>query len=193
MIIKETLRTTETKTTQITETKKKMMFEWITTSNISTYNSKTRNQSFLAILFFIRGRFTDADISLIVKLDLQRNVAWFIGDYFVHTVNLISTARKSFRPQTPNAETILADQTDYVWDPVWSHNLIVSIPNDISSAAISTVSVHKDFSRVTALTIDAAPFNYNTTINDKTSNTSLNSTSIITQETLIGTRNLTPQ
>ena len=29
--------------------------------------------------------------------------------------DLISPARKNFRPQTPNDEKVLADETDYIW------------------------------------------------------------------------------
>ena len=63
----------------------------------------------------------------------------------------------------------------------------------ISSAAIATVSVHKDYFRVNPLTIDATPLNNNTLFNDRTSKNSFNSTCIDTQETLNGTRNLTQQ
>ena len=50
------------------------------------------------------------------KVSLQKILAWFIIDYFVHKLDLISTARKCFRPQTSDDETILGDQTVYVWD-----------------------------------------------------------------------------
>ena len=53
-------------------------------------------------------------------------------------------SKKKFRPQTSEDETILADRTYYLWDPEWSHLLFVNIPNNILSAAIATVSVHKD-------------------------------------------------
>ena len=82
---------------------------------------------------------------------------------------------------------------DYVWDPEWSHIFFINIPNDISGAAINTVSLHKDYLTVTPLTIDATPLNYNTIFKDKTIDYSLNSTIINTQGTLNDTRNLTQQ
>ena len=108
---------------------------------------------------------------------------------FLHIVDVISTARKSFRPQTPNNETILADQTDYVLDPEWSHISFVNTPNDISRAAVTTVSVHEVYLRVAPLSIDATPLNYKTTFKNKKSNNT--STFLNTQETFNGTRNLT--
>ena len=60
------------------------------------------------------------------------------------------------------------------------------------SAAITTVSLHKDYVRFTPLTSDASPRNYKTMFNDRTGN-SLNSTFVNTQETLSGTNNLTQQ
>ena len=56
-----------------------------------------------------------------------------------------------------NEETILADETDYKWDTEWSHVLFFNIPNDISNAAIVTISVHRDYLRVTPLTTDTTP------------------------------------
>ena len=50
---------------------------------------------------------------------------------------------------------------------------------------MTTVSLHKDYARVTPLTIDATPLNNNTMFNVRTGNNS-NSTCINTQETLIG-------
>ena len=32
-----------------------------------------------------------------------------------------SQARKNFRPQSTNDDTVIAEQSDYVWDPEWSH------------------------------------------------------------------------
>ena len=54
----------------------------------------------------IRKTLTDNEISQIVEVDLQRIVTWFIIDYFVLNLDLLSTARKSFRPQTSDDETI---------------------------------------------------------------------------------------
>ena len=65
-------------------------------------------------------------------------------DYFVHNIELISLARQKFRPQNADDKTILAEQTDYVWDPDWSHDSFINIPTDISSQAISTISIDKD-------------------------------------------------
>ena len=69
--------------------------------------------------------------------------------------------------------------------------LICFIPSDISSAAITIMSVHKDYLIKTPLTIDATPSNYNVRFTDRTGNNSLNFTINNTQETLDGTRNLT--
>ena len=85
----------------------------------------------------------------------------------------------------------MAEQSDYVWDPDWSHPLFLNIPIDISSQAISTISIHKDYVKVFPLTIDATPLNYNSFLPD-TQNYSLNST-VIHQENLDGTRYLTQQ
>ena len=63
--------------------------------------------------------------------------------------------------------------------------IFTNITTDISNAAIATVSVHKNYLRVTLVTIDATPLNYNTLYNDRTGKNSFNSTFINTQETLI--------
>ena len=68
----------------------------------------------------------------------------------------------------------------------------MNIPIDISSQAISTISVHKDYLKVFPLTIDATPLNYNSFLPDRSQNNSLNST-LVQQENLNGTRNLTQQ
>ena len=54
----------------------------------------------------------------------------------------------------------MADKTEYVWDPDWSHPLFINISTDISSQAITTISSNKDYLRITPLTIDATPLNY---------------------------------
>ena len=59
-----------------------------------------------------------------------------------YILNLISKARKNFRPQTDD-ETLLADETDYVWDPEWSHIVFLNISKDTSSALTATSSVHR--------------------------------------------------
>ena len=58
----------------------------------------------------------------------------------------------------------------------------------MSSQAISTISIHKDYVKVYPLTIDATPFKYNSFFPDRAGNNSLNST-FITQDNLNGTRN----
>ena len=70
---------------------------------------------------------TSNDIIQLVKEDLEKILAWFIIDYFVHNIGLITLARKSFRPQNTDDEIILAEQTDNVWDPEWSQDLIINI------------------------------------------------------------------
>ena len=82
--------------------------------------------------------------------------------FFVHNLDLISTAGKIFRPQTSDDETILVDQIEYVRDREKSHLLFVNIPNDFSIAAIATVSVQKHYFRLNTLTLDATPLNYTT-------------------------------
>ena len=89
-------------------------------------------------------------------------------------------------------ETILAEQTDYVWDPEWSHEPFINIPTDISRQAISTISFHKDYVKVYPLTVDATLLNYNSFIPERTGNNSLNTT-FIDQDNLNGTRNFTQQ
>ena len=54
----------------------------------------------------------------------------------------------------------------------------MNIPTDISSQALGTISIHKDYVKVYPLTIDATPLNYN---------------SFLQQENLNGTRNLKQQ
>ena len=101
------------------------------------------------------------------------------------------TSKKNFRPQNTNDDTVLSEQSDYVWDPDWSHHAFLNIPQAISSQAISTISFHRDYVKIVPLTIDATPLNYNTFLPD-TRNNSLNSTAIH-NENLNGTRNLTQQ
>ena len=56
-----------------------------------------------------------------MKHDLERIIALFKIEYFVHNIEIVSTTRKCFRPKNSDDETKLADQTDYVWDSEWSH------------------------------------------------------------------------
>ena len=64
---------------------------------------------------------------------------------------------------------------------------------DISSAAITTISVNRELVKITPLTIDASFLNYNTIFTDKTGNNSSKSTFKNTQENLNGRRNITKQ
>ena len=101
---------------------------------------------------------------------------------FFPDIDLIAQSRKIFRPQSSDDEIVLADETDHVWDPDWSHPSIISIPTDLSSTAITTVFVNKNYVRITPPTIAATPLDYNAIFTDRTGNISLNSTIIITQE-----------
>ena len=58
---------------------------------------------------------------------------------------------------------------------------------------IATISVKKNFLRVTPLKTDTAPLVYNTMFIDRSTNDSIYSTFINTPTTLKGTRNLTHQ
>ena len=139
----------------------------------------------------IRKNFTNNDVSQNTKHDLQKILAWFIIDSFTHNIDLIEQARKNFRPQSTNDDTVIEEQSDYVWDSEWSHPLFLNIPVDISSQAINTISIHPDYVKIIPLTIDATPLNHNTFLPD-TQNNSLNLT-VIHHENLNGTRNLTQQ
>ena len=156
-------------------------------------HTKVRNElaAFSTFLDAIRENFTKNDVSQNTKHDLQKILAWFTIDYFTHNIDLIEQARKTLRPQSTNDDTVIAEQSDYVWDPEWSHPAFLNFPADISSQAINTISFHKNYVKVTPLTIDATPLNYNTCLPD-TQNNSLNST-VIHNENLNGTRNLTQQ
>ena len=142
-------------------------------------------------LNIIKENFTKDDVSQHTKHDLQKILAWFIIDYFTHNIDLIAQARKNFRPQNSNDDTAITEQSDYVWDPEWSHPAFISFPQSISSQAISTISYIRDYVKIIPFTIDATPLNYNTFLPD-TQNNSLNST-VIHNENLNGTRNLTQQ
>ena len=144
-----------------------------------------------SFLNIIKENFTKDEVSQHTKHDLQKILAWFIIDYFTHNIDLISQARKNFRPQNSNDDTAITEQSDYVWDPEWSHPAFINFPQSISSQAISTISYVRDYVRVIPLTIDATPLNYNTFLPDMQNN-SLNST-VIHNENLNGTRNLTQQ
>ena len=66
---------------------------------------------------------------------------------------------QNIRPQSTNDDTVIAEQSDYIWDPEWSHPLFLNIPIDVSSQSISTISIHKDYVKVFLLTIDATLLN----------------------------------
>ena len=142
-------------------------------------HTKVRNKiaAFSTFLNAIRENFTNNDVSQNTKHDLQKILAWFTIDHFIHNIDLIEQARKNFRPQSTNDDTVNAEQSDYVWDPEWSLPAFLSLPADVSSQAISTISFHRDYVKVIPLTIDATPLNYNTFLPD-TRNNSLNSTVI---------------
>ena len=127
-------------------------------------NLRNEIAAFSAFLNKIRENFPNNEISPIVKHDLQKTLAWFIIDYFTHNIDLIAQARKNFRPQSTNDDTVIAEQSDYVWDPEWSHPLFLNIPIDISSQAISTITIHKDYIKLIPLKIDATLLNYNSVL-----------------------------
>ena len=82
-------------------------------------HTKVRNKItvFSTFLHIIRENFTQNDVSQNTKLDLQNILAWFIIDYFTHNLDLIAQARKNVSPQNTNDDTVIAEQSDYVWDP----------------------------------------------------------------------------
>ena len=141
-------------------------------STETSKHTKVRNKItvFSTFLHIIRENFTNNDVSKNTKHDLQKILAWFIIDYFTHNLDLISQARKNFRPQNTNDDTVLSEQSDYVWDSDWSHPAFLNIPQNISSQAISTISFHRDYVKVIPLTIDATPLNYNTFLPDTRNN-----------------------
>ena len=147
---------------------------------------------FSKFLNAIREDLSRNEITQHVKHDLQKILAWFIVDYFSHNLDIIEQARKNFRLQNTDDETVLAEQSDYVWDPEWSHESFINIPTDISSQAIHTISIHKDYVRVYPVAVDATPFNYNSFFPERTGNNSLNS-KFINNDNLNGTKNLTQQ
>ena len=155
-------------------------------------NDRNEIAAFSTFLNTIRENFSNNEISPNVKHDLQKTLAWFIIDYFTHNIDLIAQTRNNFRPQSTNDDTVIAEQSDYVWDPDWSHTLFLNIPIDISSQAISTITIHKDYVKVILLTTDATPLFYNSFLPDRRQNNSLNST-FVQQENLNGTKKLTQQ
>ena len=116
---------------------------------------------FSNVLNAIREDLTKNELIQHVNHDLQKILAWFISNYFSYNIDLIEQARKIFRPQNTDDEAVLAEQSDYVWEPEWSHESFINIPTDLSSQAISTISINKDYVTVYPLTVDATPLNYN--------------------------------
>ena len=47
--------------------------------------------------------------------DLQKILAWFIIDYFTHNIDLISQSRKNFRLQNSTDDTVIAEQSIYIF------------------------------------------------------------------------------
>ena len=86
----------------------------------------------------------------------------------------------------------MADETYSVWDPERSHPSFINIPTDFSSQVFTTISINKDCVRLTPLTLDATPINYNSVFIDREGNDSLKAT-FNNQESLNGTRNRTQQ
>ena len=79
-------------------------------------HTKVRNEItvFSTFLHLIRENFTKEDVSQNTKHDLQKILALFIIEYFTHNLDLISQARKNFRPQNTNDDTVISEQSDYV-------------------------------------------------------------------------------
>ena len=71
-------------------------------------------------------------------------------------------------------------------------SIFLNLPIDISSQAISAISIHKDYVKIFPLTIDATPLNHSSFLPDRRQNNSLNST-LVQQKNLNGTSNLTQQ
>ena len=148
---------------------------------------------FSKFLYTIRENLNSNEISETFNHDLQRKLAWFIIDYFVHDIDLIALSRKNFLPQNSDNQTVIADELNNVFDPDWSHPSFIKITTDMSSQATTIISNNKDHVRITLHAIDAKPLNYNTIFTDRTGNKSLNFQFIFTQENFNGTRNPTQQ
>ena len=117
--------------------------------------------AFSEFLNTISKNLSNNEVSQNVKYDLQKILVWIAIDYFTDNIKLISKPRKKFRSQNTDNDTVLAEQSDYVWDPEWSHPLFLNKLIDISSQAINTISVHQDYVKVCPLTKDATLLNYN--------------------------------
>ena len=110
---------------------------------------------FSEFLDTIRENLTINEVSQNKKHDLQKVLAWFIIDYFTHIIDLLSQSRKNFRLQNSTDDTVIAEQSDYVWDTEWSHPLFPNIATDVLSQAIGTISIDKNYIKVYPLTTDA--------------------------------------
>ena len=86
---------------------------------------------FSKVLNAIREDLTSYDITQHVTHDLEKFLVWFKIDYFSHNTDFIAEARKNFRPQNTDDETVLAEKSDYVWDPEWSHESFINIYQQI--------------------------------------------------------------
>ena len=76
-------------------------------------------------------------------------------DFFQHNLDLIEHSRKQFFTHF-DADTILTDKTDYVWNPEWYHD----IPNGIKTSAIEKLLENKNCFKITPVTRDTTPLNY---------------------------------
>ena len=76
----------------------------------------------------------------------------------------------------------MTDESGYVWDLEWSHLSFLNIPIDISSQAITIISINRHYVRINPLFIDATPLNYNSSFTDRTGNKRFNGTRNLTQQ-----------
>ena len=72
-------------------------------------HTNVRNEiaAFSAFLNTSRKKFSNSEVSPNVKHDLEKILAWFIIEYFAHIMYLIAQARKNFRAQSTNDDTVL--------------------------------------------------------------------------------------
>ena len=105
---------------------------------------------------------------------MQKFPEWFIKECIQHNLDLISQARKIFRPQNDD-ETVLSDETDFLWNPEWSQVLFFNVPSNNWKAAVATISILRDCLKVTLLKTGNTSFIYNARLNEKQFNHTLNS------------------
>ena len=72
---------------------------------------------FSKFLNAIREDLTKNEITQHVKHDLQKILPWLIIGFFSQNLDFIEQARKIFRSQSTDDETVLAEHSDYVWGP----------------------------------------------------------------------------